>query len=298
MTAAAAHRTLPEAKPLLRAVEAAMIKDVMVRLDGTSADEVRLAAADDIAEYFDSHIIGLFLNVLPFFVPPEAEGAAALASVQMLERAREFGDETEAMLTKRLRLLQKPVELRRFDVFSDTIGEIAAHEARSADTFVGLRPNGSSREPENIVEAVLFGSGRHLFLLPEREPVAHVFGHILIAWNESREAARAVAEAMPYLRKAEKVSVIVVDDDEPVESQAVIGRDLIEHLLHHGVGGGLVHVRKSGPVGSTLVAEARQRQADLVVMGGYGHSRLRQWLLGGATFDMMHHSPVPLLVAH
>jgi nucleotide-binding universal stress UspA family protein len=278
--------------------EAAMIKDVMVRLDGTAADEVRLSAANDVAEYFESHIIGLFLNVLPLVVPIEGDSAAAVTYVQLLDNAREYGDEIQAKLRKRLDLLQKPVELRRFDVYSDTIGETAASEARSADAFVGLRPNRSPGEPENMVEGVLFGSGRHLVLIPERKPVPLAFDHILIAWNESREAARAVAEAMPYLRKAETVSVIVVDDGAPVEKQATIGENLIEHLLHHGVGAALHHVKKEGRIGATLVTEVQERKADLVVMGGYGHSRLREWLLGGATYDMMHHSPAPLLVAH
>jgi nucleotide-binding universal stress UspA family protein len=275
-----------------------MIKDVMVRLDGTSADEARLSAANDIAEHFESHIIGLFLNVLPLVVPAEGDTTAAAVYVRLLDDAREFGDEVEAKLAKRLSLLQKPVELRRLDVFSDIIGETAASEARSADAFVGLRPNGSSREPENMVESVLFGSGRHLFLIPEQQPVPLAFDHVLIGWNESREAARAVAEAMPYLQKARNVSVIVVDDGEPVEQQALVGKNLIEHLLHHGVGAALHHVKKEGKIGATLVTEARERKADLVVMGGYGHSRLREWLLGGATYDMMHHSPAPLLVAH
>jgi len=90
----------------------------------------------------------------------------------------------------------------------------------------------------------------------------------------------------------------VVDDGEPVEQQALVGKNLIEHLLHHGVGAALHHVKKEGKIGATLVTEARERKADLVVMGGYGHSRLREWLLGGTTYDMMHHSPAPLLVAH
>lgn len=275
-----------------------MIKDVMVRLDGTSADDIRLAAANDIAEHFESHVIGLFLNVLPLVVPIAEDGASALASVKLIEQARAFGDTTEAQLTQRLRRLQKPVELRRLDVVGGELGDIAAREARSADAFVGLRPNGSPGEPDDMVEDVLFGSGRHLVLFPERAPVDHVFDHVLIAWDESREAARAVAEAMPYLTKAEKVSVIVVDDGEWGDGLSRVGTDLTRHLLHHGIGGELHHVAKRGGVGSTLAAEAGERKADLVVMGGYAHSRMREWLLGGATYEMLHHSPVPLLVAH
>jgi nucleotide-binding universal stress UspA family protein len=73
----------------------------------------------------------------------------------------------------------------------------------------------------------------------------------------------------------------------------------MDHLLHHGVGAKLHDVRPRGSgIGATLIAEAQERSADLIVMGGYGHSRLREWLLGGVTYQLMHHAPIPLIVAH
>jgi nucleotide-binding universal stress UspA family protein len=178
------------------------------------------------------------------------------------------------------------------------MGEIAANEARTADVFVAMRPNGSSPEPEHLIESILFGTGRHLLLVPERKTAPPTFGHVMVAWNGSREAARAVAEAVPYLRKAETVSIVIVDDTEPVGDQARLGKDLVEHLRHHGIGADVHRVTKDGHVGSTLIAESERLKPDLIVMGGYGHSRLREWLLGGATYEMMHNAPVPLLIAH
>jgi nucleotide-binding universal stress UspA family protein len=276
-----------------------MIKDVMVRLDGTAADEARLAAADDIAELFQSRIIGLFLNVLPLLAPKEENGISAVQSVNLMDLAREAGDKMEIKLTQRLARLQKPVELRRFDGFVDTIADIAAREARTADAFVTLRPNGASPEPERMVESVLFGSGRHLVLVPHRRSAKVALDHILLAWNGSRESARAMAEAMPYLRKARGVSVIVVDDEPPVEGSAVEGMSAVDHLKLHDVDAVLHHARaRKGDVGATLMTEAKQRKANLIVMGGYGHSRLREWLLGGATYELLHGAHVPLLIAH
>lgn len=275
-----------------------MLKDVMVPLDGTRNDEARLAAVDQIAESFDSHVIGLFLNVLPLLISEEGDSLAAAESIQLIEKARAYGDKLEAKLRQRLARLQKPVDLRRFDTFNNALGSIAAREARTADVFVAMRPNGASAEPDDLVESVLFETGRHLFLVPDRKAVAPAFDHVVVAWNGSREATRAVAEALPYLRKAETVSVVVVDDSEPVEVQANEGKDLIEHLLHHGIGAELHHVAKNGHVGSTLIAESKRLKPDLIVMGGYGHSRLREWLLGGATYEMMHNAPTPLLIAH
>ena len=276
-----------------------MIKDVMVRLDGSAADELRLAAVKGIADVFDSQVIALFLNVLPVFGAAEWDGIAASQAAEVMRRAREAGDRIEAELLQRLARLQMPVEMRRFDDFSDAISDIAVREARAADTFVALRPNGAPEEPERLIEGVLFGSGRSVFLVPGRKPTPVRFDHILIAWNGSRESTRALAEAMPYLHQAHKVTVMAVVDDIEAEATAKPGEDAVSHLKRHGIEAVLHHAKsRHDDVAATLIANARDRKADLLVMGGYGHSRLREWLLGGATYELLHHAPVPLLMAH
>ena len=274
-----------------------MIKDVMVRLDGSAADDVRLSAAKDLADVFDSQLVALFINVLPHIVPDE--GIGVVDSVELITQAREAGDATEAKLNDRLSQIRKRFEFRRFDVFADIIADVAAREARSADAFVALRPNGGGEESASIVEGVLFGSGHHLLLVPQQKPDARVFEHIIVAWNGSRESARALAEAMPYLHRAKHVSVVSVVEDHDIEQEAVLGEDAVLHLAHHGINAALRHVpMKDRDVAATLLGEAQRRDADLIVLGGYGHSRVREWLLGGVTHTLMHKSPVPLLLAH
>jgi nucleotide-binding universal stress UspA family protein len=275
-----------------------MIKDVMVHLDGTAADEVRLAAGNDIADVFHSHIVGLFLNVLPVLIVPE-DGIGSMQSAELLNQARTAGDKVEEKLSQRLTRLQKLVELRRFDILNDTAGDVAAREARTADAFVALRPNGASRGAEELVEGVLFGSGRHVWLLPTRKSAKAAFDRILVAWNGSRESARALAEALPYLHKAKEAVVVVIDETSATEGQAIVGKDAINHLRHHGITAVLHRaIVRDNDIAATLIAEARRLKSDLIVMGGYGHSRLREWLLGGATYKLLHKSPVPLLIAH
>jgi nucleotide-binding universal stress UspA family protein len=123
--------------------------------------------------------------------------------------------------------------------------------------------------------------------------------HVVVAWNGSRESARAVAEALPYLQQAERVTVIVVIEGRDIEYEAVLGTEAVAHLSHHGIDARLLHVKNErGDVGDTLLDEAQRLQADLVVLGGYSHSRLRERLLGGVTYRLLHQAPLPLLMAH
>lgn len=276
-----------------------MIKVVLVRLDGTPGDEVRFAASGSLAKLFDAQIVGLLLNVLP-------EPALAEANVsvdywtRMLEQARQRGREMEEDLGKRLRDIAASAELRRFDVYAEEQAGVTARECRTADVFLGLRLSDVDKTGElhSVVEEVLFESGRHLFLIADQKSFDQGFEHAMIAWNRSREAARAVAEALPYLAKSRQVTIVTVEHGGAPETPAR-GDELVAYLGCHGIDA-TVHVAKERGLdtSSTLLRAIGERKADLVVMGGYGHSRLREWLLGGVTYKLLRKSPVSLVIAH
>jgi nucleotide-binding universal stress UspA family protein len=273
-----------------------MIKDVMVRLDGGSGDDARLAAATQIAEIFQSHITGLFFNV----VPDEFNGANVNRAVQAPDAARRTGDAVETMLFQRLTQLQQPTNLRRFDVAGVLdISGTALPVVRAADTFVALRPNDRSNEPDDLIENLLFGTGRHLFLVPNDWKGFTPLDNIVVAWNGSRESARALAESLPFLHRASKVGVLVVEGEHQTKADALKANDAVLHLRHHGINA--IKYRAVGEEDETadvLIAECRSLGANLLVMGSYGHSQLHDLLPGSTTSRILQRSPVPLLIAH
>jgi nucleotide-binding universal stress UspA family protein len=126
-----------------------------------------------------------------------------------------------------------------------------------------------------------------------------VYRNILVAWKDTREAARAVSAALPFLKQAKSVVVGIVDEGLPAEHQGnAPDEDIGRYLSRHGIKAE-VHMIGGWPnVGDAILNEAVKTAADLVVMGAYGHSRLREWVLGGATRDVLSAASVPVLVAH
>jgi nucleotide-binding universal stress UspA family protein len=123
-------------------------------------------------------------------------------------------------------------------------------------------------------------------------------GHVVIAWSNTREATRAIAEAMPFLHAAISVEIVSIETKEE-GAGAMRCADLAAHLDRHGIPvtvSPMVEPKRS--VGEALLERAERSAADLVVMGGYGHSRLREWIIGGTTRDMLRQVDIPLLLAH
>jgi nucleotide-binding universal stress UspA family protein len=147
-----------------------------------------------------------------------------------------------------------------------------------------------------LVEGLLFDSGRPLLLLPKRE--GQGWSRIVIGWDGSRAAARALADAMPLCRRAKAVEIVTITGEKELPAD-LSPADIRHHLALHGITAtSRMIALEEGDAGTALLAHARAESADLLVMGGFGHSRMREFLLGGATSTVVHRPSLPVLVAH
>ena len=148
-------------------------------------------------------------------------------------------------------------------------------------------------------EAVIFGSGRPTLVLPESPPSRPFeLNTIVVAWDFSRSAARAVADAIPVLEKAKRVRIVTVTSEKVIDTKHS-SEELAKNLARHGIDVILDRVDATGrPIGDVLTTEVASCNADLLVMGAYGHSRFREFILGGATRSMLSKPPLPILFSH
>lgn len=277
-----------------------MIKDLLVHLDGGKEDEVRLAYAEQIASRHGAHLTGLYCNIVPeMLVAGDASMTAAQVIVDMQNAAIEAGHPIEKALRERFGKLGVSNDLRRADLYAGQAGQAIAAEARTTDLFISTRLYGQKTVSPEVLEGVLFNSGRGcLFVPPGIKPKGPI-DTVLVAWRNSREAARAISEATPMLQKAKKVIVAIVAEDGPSEKEGEMpGADIARHLDRHGINVELRQISGWSNPAEALLNEVEKSGAQMIVMGGYGHSRFREWVLGGVTRDILKTAKVPVLLAH
>jgi nucleotide-binding universal stress UspA family protein len=203
-----------------------------------------------------------------------------------------------------LAAFQKSAE--RYGVFEERIlGRCIASEhssllveyARLRDlTIVPAEVNEFADQPS--AEALIFDSGRPVVVVPRKPRKSFALNTITVAWDFSRPAARAVGDALPLLSKAKRVHVVTVTNEKRIDTKRS-GPELAKHLARHGVEVILEAIDAAGrPIGEVLELSARAHDSDMLVMGAYGHSRLREFVLGGATRSMIARPPLPVLLSH
>jgi nucleotide-binding universal stress UspA family protein len=175
--------------------------------------------------------------------------------------------------------------------------KIVAH-ARLADLIVLGRATAHNRARQAVIEDILFKSGRPVLLVPDRPLLQRSWNKIVIGWNAKAEAVHAVAGAIPFLKRAKRVVVATVDV-KPINCAAAPGEDLAAYLRCHSVQAEVHNVDGLGRTEArVLLDEAIAVDADMLVLGAYGHSRAREFLFGGVTRELLATSSIPLLMAH
>ncbi len=277
-------------------------KSLAVFLDGSDASKQRLDAALAIARWLDAHLTAVAIAEQPAYYYGIGSEVSADIYMQDVERAqaaaKALADAAGALITA----AGVRGDVRWATGTAAAIGDVAARHARYADLALVGQPAEGDFElvMRKTFEGVLLESGRPLVVLPQGWDKGSFGKTIALAWSPQREAARAVSDAMPLIAGAAAVHVVVVDPNvgETAHGEEP-GADLAATLSRQGVAVTVDQVPSAGQsVAECIHAHAVDRGADLIVMGGYGHWRLREALFGGVTRDMLKAARIPLMMSH
>lgn len=272
-------------------------KSILVYLDSTPRCRVRLELASEIARAHGAHLIGVsVVNTLQTVPALYGEASTALLERQA-EIAGQAADEADALFRKHAKTLDVETELRRFE---GVVSDVVALNARYADVTVlgqAALDAANASTADYLPEQIVLEAGRPVLIVPDAGEKFSVGNHVLVAWNASREATRAIYDALPVLRRAKQVTVLSVNPDEAHGD--IPSADIALQLARHGVKVEARHsVAPDIDVGSEILARVSDMGADMIVSGAYGHSRLREIILGGVTQTLLRHMTVPVLLSH
>jgi nucleotide-binding universal stress UspA family protein len=273
-------------------------KTILVHIDAGKRCAARVDAAIRFAREQEAHLVGLYAAA-PFEPPGYVLAEMGAAIVEAGKRAAaEAMARAESQFTKQTTAAGlSNIEWRT--AVSDPVDAMTLH-ARYADLVVIGQTDLSdgSNTPADFPERLVLAAGRPVLIMPSVGSFPTIGKRILVAWSLTREATRAVTDAIPLLRLADQVHVMAVNP-RPDEHGEVPGADVGLYLARHGV---QVQIKTDMgaeiDVGNELLSRAADLDVDLIVMGGYGHSRLTEWVLGGATRTILTSMTVPVFMSH
>jgi nucleotide-binding universal stress UspA family protein len=283
------------------------IKTILVPVDESTTAAVPLETAFRLADAFSCHVTVLHVRPDPTLaIPMVGEGMSGAMVEEMLGMAeRQSGEQAAAVraiydatrLRHPLQEASAPPVAQASCCWVERTGrseDLTAWHGRLHDLIVMPRPEPHAVDGSASLNAALMDSGRPLLLTPPAEvPAAPL--NVAIAWNGSAEAARAVAHAAPLLAIAHTVTILTAAESD---CDSAAGQELAQALAWHGIQAGTRSIPAGGHAGPALLAECRAVGANLLVMGAYTHSRLRQLILGGVTRHVLSHAELPVLLCH
>jgi nucleotide-binding universal stress UspA family protein len=281
-------------------------KDILVTLGGVTASEAGINFAVELARGHGAHLVGLSilepLDLSAQFAPDS--GYMAVDVIQEIETthrktAQAAASKIEAAFRAACSRAGISHEWRLAEDNPTEVGVLHAHYADLAITGQidpGKPPSGGwGRLPAQLALA----SGRPVLIVPYAGRFATAGKRVLVAWSRTRESARALNDSLPILERASHVTVLSINPRRGEGANDLPGADIALHLARHGVKAeAATTVADDIDVGNTLLSRASDLGADLIVMGCYGHSRMRELILGGATREVLRHMTVPVLMSH
>lgn len=276
-----------------------MIKDVVVNLAGGQPQDFASDYAISLAAAFDAHIAGVgFVHepVIPGSmlggVPPD------LIDVQREENVR-AAKEAIARFEAAAKAAGLSAESRMVETSVAGAADLFGRIARRFDiAVVGQARHEQGPAEELLIEGALFGSGRPVIVVPYAQKRELKLDRIIICWDGSRPAARAIGDALPFLKRAKAIEIVVVTGERDKSGQ-ITGANMRRHLGRHGIDVEIKHIANGGAGAQNAIrSHAVASGADFMVLGGYGHSRLREFILGGVTRSILRSMPVPVLMSH
>ncbi len=280
-------------------------KTLLVHLNDEHRLNGPVSVATALAKANDGHVIGL--SVLPpIIVVPGGEGAAGAVIEDHRDTYREQMARMKESFLAATAAAQVSAEWREMDSqIVDPFGNVSTvlvDQARNADLVIANQTN-----PEWLMsgyldtdDSLILDTGRPVLLVPRIGAPQTIAQRVLVAWDGRREAVRAVFDALPILQRAEYVGIVSINRQSDADASGYTpGADVTAALKRHGVACGQIQdVETSGSVGPTLLETAQTGQCDLIVMGCYGHSRLREFVFGGATRHILENTTLPVLMSH
>jgi nucleotide-binding universal stress UspA family protein len=272
----------------------------IVHADRDDESDGRIKVACSLATRFDARLIGVAAAMMDLPVIDPMGYAPIDADVIATERDILEGDLSVA--AERFgRLTEGGSAKTEFRSSLEFPADLLCRQARCADLLIiGRGEVEKSTGPQRVLDPgdVLMQAGRPVLVVPPGvEKLA--LNHVVIAWKDTRECRRAVADALPFLEAAHSVSVIDLCTEDELEQSSGAIADVVAFLGRHGIAaeGKAIALCRSDPV-NQIIEFAKTRGADLIVAGAYGHARLREWVFGGVTYELIKRSPICCLLSH
>jgi nucleotide-binding universal stress UspA family protein len=276
-----------------------MIKDLVVNLALSAERDPAAEFALSLAGTFAAHAAGIAFQYDPIMptalmddVPPDVIDAQRAENERAADAAMSRFDDATRIASVRS-------ETRMVKSSMAGVATRFAHIARRFDLSVVAQAKPDADGPEAlVVEQALFDSGRPVLVVPYIQTAPFKADRVMLCWDGSRQAARAAADATPFLSRAKVVEVFIVESGK-LKSDEIPGADIAQHLARHNRNVSVTRTTSGDTdVANVILSHAADTGADMLVMGGYGHSRLREFILGGATREILSSMTLPTLMSH